>query len=301
MLKDGKRKVLGKGLYAVPSNVGPRTMPDYEALAEQGLYDLGGGVQVFAGQRDDPFYIDLGAIFDTVNLRSPGTDMLSGFNVHTIALELPASMLTEDGEGPDSTETPVLGAYASTSRRSARVMSNATGDRGRDQGFVQVQRLANPLINEAIIGTEDKDRWNRLDPAKEKQFEEYYTNPRLATALSLIFGVPASPLLDLRDVLLTYTPGNYSKLSELLRLNLSVQPTPLGAQERLTILAGDNAGWPNGRRPIDDVTDIAIQVIGGTNFAGAGDGVDVNDKPLPEAFPYVPTPWDGRNRFHANP
>jgi hypothetical protein len=80
-----------------------------------------------------------------------------------------------------------------------------------------------------------------LDPAKEKQFEEYYTNPRLATALSLIFGVPASPLLDLREVLLTYTPGDSSRLSELLRVNLSVPPTPLGAQERLTILAGDNA------------------------------------------------------------
>ena len=301
MLKDGKRKVLGQGLFAVPSNVGPRTMPDYEALAEQGVYDLGDGVRVFAGQRDDPFYIDLGAIFDTVNLRAPGTDMLSGFNVHTIALELPARMLTDDDEDAASTETPVLGAYASTARRSTQVLSNTMGDRDRGQGFVQVQRLANPLVNEAIIGTEDKDRWNRLDPSKEKQFEEYYTNPRLATALSLIFGVDASPLFDLRDVLLTYTPGNYSNLSELLRLNLDVPPTPLGAQQRLTVLAGDNAGWPNGRRPIDDVTDIAIQVIGGTNFAGAGDSVDVNDRPLPEEFPYIPTPWDGRNRFHANP
>jgi hypothetical protein len=300
MVKDGKTTVLADGLIAVPSNVGPRTMPDYAALAEQGVYDLGSGARVFAGQRDDPFYIDLGAVFDTLNLRSPGTDMLSGFNVHTIALEVPAKWLTKDGKSIGSTAFPVIGAYANTSRRNVRVLSKGLDLQGSGK-WVQVQRLANPLVNEAIIGTEDKDLWNRKNPAMEKDFEEYYTNPRLATALSLVFGVPATPLLDLRDVLLTYQPGDYSMLSELLRLNLSVPPTPLADQERLTVLAGDNAGWPNGRRPLDDVTDIAVQVIGGSNFAGAGDSVDINDKPLPEAFPFIPSPWDGRERFHENP
>jgi len=300
MFNKGKKTVLGKDLIAVPSNVGPRTMPDYESLAAQGLYELDNDVRVFAGQRDDPFYIDLGAVFDTLNLRSPGTDMLSGFNVHTIALEVPASLLTKDKKDVDDTAQPVLGAYAATSRQTTRVL-RGEGDRDYRGDFVQVQRLANPLVNEAIIGTVDKDKWNALDPSKEKRFVEYYTNPRLVTALEAVFGADAEPLLDLRDVLLTYTPGNYQKLSELLRLDISVAPVALASQNPLTVLAGDNAGWPNGRRPIDDVTDVAIRVIGGTNYATAGDAVDANDLSLPETFPFLATPWNGRDRIHINP
>lgn len=302
MVKDGKRHKLADGLFAVPSNVGPRTMPNYDTLAAQGLYDLGDGMRVFAGQRDDPFYIDLGAIFDTINLRSAGStggvDMLSGFNIHAIALEVPASMLMDD----DDDAATVLGAYAATSRRTTTVLR---GPRGIHTGgrWVQVQRLANPLVNEAIIGTVDKDRWNATDPEDESQFVEYYTNPRLATALTLVVGAAATPALDLRDVLLTYTPGDYSQLSELLRLNLAVPATPLASQHRLTVLGGDAAGWPNGRRPNDDVTDVAIQVIGGSFYItnSVGDGVSVNDKTLPSAFPFLSSPWDGRNRFHTNP
>jgi hypothetical protein len=287
MIKNGKRTELGDDLIAVPSNVGPRTTPDYEALTAQGIYDLGGGVKVYAGQRDDPFYIDLGAVFDTLNLRSPGVDMLSGFNVQTIALEVPSTLLT------GNSGSSVLGAYASTERQAARVG-------GRGGGTTQVQRLANPLVNEAIIGTEDKDKWNRLDPSKEKQFEDYYVNPRLATALEAVFGADATPLFDLRDVFLRYTPGQ-TKLSELLRLNLGVDPVALAGQNPLTVLGGDNAGWPNGRRPIDDVTDIAIRVVGGTNYLTASDSVQANDLPLPDTFPFLSTPHDGRERVHENP
>jgi hypothetical protein len=226
--------------------------------------------------------------------------MLSGFNVHTIALEVPASVLTKDKKNTDETSQPILGAYAATSRMTTRVLRDS-GEIDYRGNFVQVQRLANPLVNEAIIGTEDKDRWNATNPSSEKRFVEYYTNPRLATALEAVFGADAEPLLDLRDVLLTYTPGKYEKLSELLRLDISVAPVPLASQNPLTVLAGDNAGWPNGRRPIDDVTDVAIRVIGGTNYATAGDAVDANDLPLPEAFPFLSTPWDGRNRIHINP
>lgn len=300
MVRGDNRKVLGSGLFAVPSNVGPRTMPDYNGLTAQGIYNLSGGGRVFAGQRDDPFYIDLGAVFDTLNLRDPGTDMLSGFNVHTIALEVPASWITKDREDPDETNFPVLGAYASTSRRKVKVLGDDGSARYND-GWVQIQRLANPLVNEAIIGTADKDRWNALNPSKEAQFVEYYTNPRLATALEVVFGADASPLLDLRDVLLTYTPGNYQRLSELLRLNISVAPVPLASQDPLTVLGGDGAGWPNGRRPIDDVTDVAVRVIGGTNYLSASDSVQANDIPLPDTFPFLATPWDGRNRVHLNP
>jgi hypothetical protein len=286
---------LARGLFAVPSNVGPGTMPNYDDLAAQGMYNLPGGARVFAGQRDDPFAIDLGAIFDTLNLRNPGTDMLSGFNVHTIALEVPAAWLTSDRQPVASTHQPKLGLYGSTSREAITV------HRGT-QGFVQVQRLANPLVNEAIIGTIDKDRWNATEPEDEAQFLDYYLNPRLALALELVFGAPAAKTnrTDLRDLLLTYG-GAHDRLSELLRLNLAVPPVPLAQQKPLTILQGDNAGWPNGRRPIDDVTDIAVKVIGGPNYAGASDGVTFNDKPLPSAFPFIASPWDGRNRVHQNP
>jgi hypothetical protein len=312
MVRGDQRRVLARDLVVVPSNVGPRTMPDYESLVQQGIYELDDGARVFAGQRDDPFYIDLGAIFDTLNLRNPGVDMLSGFNVHSIALEVPASWLTEDEEGVADTESPILGGYASTYRRSTSVLrpgsdvediddSTIDDNRQNEGDWVQVQRLANPLVNEVIIGTEDKDRWNSLDPSRERRFLKYYRDPRLVTALEAVFGADAEPLMDLRDVFLTYTPGRYGRLSELLRLDISVAPVPLAEQDPLTVLGGDNAGWPNGRRPIDDVTDVAIRVVGGANFATAGDNVNANDLPLPDSFPFLSTPWDGFNRIHQNP
>jgi hypothetical protein len=293
MIKNGHRTVLAPTTdkIAVPSNVGPRTMPDYDALAAQGMYDLGGGIRVFAGQRDDPFFIDLGAAFDTLNLRSPGTDMLSGFNVNTIALEVPAGLLTRDRKSPAQTAQPKLGAYASTSRPRVTVLG---GHRGRGQGrwhghggFVQVQRLANPLVNELIIGTKDKDRWNALAPEEESRFLDYYESPRLALALSIVFGavVPPTPRFDLENALLKYS-GSDPGYSELLRLDVSSAP---------------GASWPNGRKPADDVTDTAVQVVGGPAFAGAGDNVSANDKVLANVFPFEASPWDGRGRVHQNP
>jgi hypothetical protein len=288
MIKDGKRTVISPmtDKIAVPSNVGPRTMPNYDGLAAQGMYDLGGGIKVFAGQRDDPFFIDLGAAFDTLNLRSPGTDMLSGFNVNTIALEVPASLLTKDHRAPGLTAYPKLGAYASTSRPRVTVRGRGGNSLGLGQ-FVQVQRLANPLVNELIIGTKDKDLWNSLEPEQEGRFLDYYTNPRFALALSIVFGavVPSTPRQDLVNALLKYSPTD-KRLSELLRLNLNSAP---------------GGSWPNGRKPSDDVTDTAIQVVGGPAFAGAGDNVSANDKVLPNVFPFEASPWDGRNRVHQNP
>ncbi len=161
-------------------------------------------------------------------------------------------------------------------------------------------------MNEAIIGTVDKDRWNTLEPEQERRFEDYYLNPRLALALETVYGVPAAKTgrTDLRDLLLKYQPSD-RRLSELLRLNLDVPPTPLAEQRRMTVLADtpDPAGWPNGRRPKDDVTDIAIRVVGGPNYIGAraADGVNTDDATLPSSFPFLATPFDGRNRHHDNP
>ena len=329
MFKNGKRTVLAKDKFVVPSNVGPRTMPNYQALAAQGVYDVGNGIRVFAGQREDPFYIDLGAVFDTLDLRRTplpllttaedandtvnpfGVDMLSGFNVHSIALEVPASLLTKDGKAPGSTAFPVLGAYTSTSRQAQRVL-NGNGSVSYKGDWIQIERLANPLVNEAIIGTKDKDHWNSVDPNNESQFKDYYLNPRLALALELVFNVPAAKTnrTDLVNLLLKYQPTD-NHLSELLRLNLSVPPTAFGSQKRLGPLAHDASGastpdpaaWPNGRRPMDDVTDVAVRVVGGSNYiAGmAGDGINTDDATLSGSFPFLATPFDGFNRVHANP
>jgi len=323
-----------KPMFAVPSNIGPLTMPNYEALAAQGIYTLANGGKVFAGQRDETFYIDLGATFDTLNLRRTppvltaledaddnhnafGTDMLSGFNVNTIAIEVPISSVTANPNG-------FIGAYASTSRHKVRVLRDAQSNDPVESGpQVQMSRMANPLVNEVIIGTGSKDRWNATDPDAETQFVDFYLNSRLATAINLRFGtaIPTTNRTDLVNVLLKYPTQPQSgtcggnDCAELLRLNLSVPPTPPASQRRLSVLAGDPAGWPNGRRPNDDVTDIALRVVAGkligtpegnlalgdgVNFNIGAEGSNVTANGIYTVFPYLPTPHDGRNRRHID-
>lgn len=331
-VRHGRRTKLGtQTMFAVPSNVGPLTMPNYEALAAQGIYSLANGGKVFAGQRGETFYIDLGATFDTLNLRRTpplltpgedandnvnpfGNDTFSGFNISTIAIEVPISTVT-------SNATSVIGAYASTARREGR---REMGDDDNDNGnWVQVSRLGNPLVNELIIGTDTKDRWNGNDPANEAQFLGFYLNSRLATAINARFGltIPTNNRTDLVNVFLKYPSHpqtgtcGASDCSELLRLDLSVTPTLPAQQRRLSVLAGDNAGWPNGRRPNDDVTDIALRVVAGrllgvpTGNLLLGDGVNFNigaqgsnltANGIYTVFPYLPTPHDGRNRRHID-
>ncbi len=314
-------------LFAVPSNVGPRTMPDYPALAKQGIFNLGGGVRVFAGTVDDPFFIDLGAAFDSLNFRNgaflsgsapvltaledsnnswnAAPDTIAGYNVNCIAIEVPIGMITTPGK-------PVIGAWGATYRAAMTVRS---GDPNKDSGaWVQVQRMANPLINELIIGTGDKDKWSRSAPKDDAQFADYDLDPLLPKLLNTVFGlaVPSAPRTDLLP-LVQYTEafGDPSipkgPVADLLRLNTSVKATDSASRSRLGLLAGDAAGFPNGRRPSDDVTDIALRVVAGA-LAGApyntyrlGDGVNVNDAPLQETFPYVAFANSGRNRRHIDP
>ena len=353
-VRGKKRTPLFKGqkLVAVPSNVGPFTIPKYEDLASQGVYE-DGNVRVFAGQRAETFYIDLGAVFDTVNLRRPvpaltesedandnvdpfGVNRFSGFNIHTIALELPISQLTFDRKPATTTKNPIVGVYASTSRQSTRELQS--NGRTKNSGdFVQVARMGNPLVNELVINTPSKDFWNRTEPRDEAVFQDFYKNPTVAAELNLIFGlaVPATPRADLLQTLLKY-PGQALKkngdcgtpCSELLRLDLTVPPTAAQDQSRLgAVLGGDPAGFPNGRRPNDDVTDIVTRVAGGAEFiknrvgdgvnhladapnAGMGDGpgygaavgniLDVTANGIAKEFPFLPTPFDGRNRVHVD-
>ncbi len=338
-VRNGVRTNLGTTpLYAVPSNMGSKTMPDYEGLAAKGIFGLSNGGKVFAGQRDETFYIDLGATFDTINLRRAppvlsaaedgndaiqpfGRDHFAGFNVNTIAIEVPIASLTNN---PNA----VLGLYAATSRQKFKVFNQAT--RPVDSGpWVQVARLANPLVNEVIIGTQSKDLWNATNPRQEALFQDFYLNSRLGTVLNLVYDLPSLGLAiptagraDLLNVLLKYpsqpqtgTCDTASPCAELLRLNVGVAPKAPEAQKRLTVLAGDNAGWPNGRRPNDDVTDVALRVVAGvlvgSDVGGLalGDGVNCNAgapgtnltaNGIYKVFPYLPTPHDGRDRSHTS-
>ena len=321
-------------MFAVPSRVGPLTMPNYEALAAQGIYSLSNGGNVFAGQRDESFYIDLGAVFDTLNLRRTppvltvaedaddavnpfGNDTLSGFNISTIAIEVPISSVT-------SNPNAVIGAYVSTERQKVRVLRSQQGKPDVDAGpGVQVSRMGNPLVNELIIGTNRKDEWNTAEPKDEGQFLDFYLNSRLATAINLRFGtnIPTTNRVDLVNALLKYPSQPQSgtcgrnDCAELLRLNLAVTPTPPAQQRRLAVLAGDNAGWPNGRRPNDDVTDIALRVVAGkllgtpegdlllgdgVNFNIGAPGSNLTANGIYTVFPYLPAPHDGRNRRHID-
>jgi Domain of unknown function (DUF4331) len=335
-IRKGNRRDLGtQEMVAVPSNVGPLTIPNYEALAAQGIYPLANGGRVFAGQRDETFYIDLGATFDTVNLRrtppiltqnededdtaSPfGVDTFSGFNVNTIALEIPIAELTGN---PNA----VVGLYASTSRPK-NLHRRDDGTSSGSGSLVQVARMANPLVNELLIGTDRKDRWNAADPRDEAQFLDFYLNSRLATVLNLRFGTafPTADRTDLVAALLQYggdgTCGSNDRCAELLRLNLGVPPTSPVLQQRMGVLAGDPAGFPNGRRPNDDVTDIALRVVGGilqtlgdpvafANFPRLGDGVSFNigtqsssvtANGIYTTFPFLPTPHPGRSPRHMD-
>src|SRR5262245_4913821 len=201
----------GRTLVAVPSNVGPATMPNYPALAAKGIYsDPTTGIRVFAGQRAETFYIDLGAVFDTLNLRrylplltGPGEDSdtvnpfginrFSGFNISTIAIEVPIRSITSDHNPAATTGNPVIGMYASTARQQVKVR----GDDGRTAThgpWVQVSRMANPLVNELIINTPSKDRWNAAEPESEADFQAFYRSPVIATALELVYGVPVVPI-----------------------------------------------------------------------------------------------------------
>jgi hypothetical protein len=334
MVKNGVCTDLsgGQTLYAVPSNVGPQTMPNYQDLFQQGIYDLGDGVRVFAGTVDDPFYIDLGAAFDSLNFRMgvggvlSGTrdaddihnyapDAVAGFNVNSIVLEVPTAMLTVDGQlHPAGDKNAVIGTYGATSRRRITIRRR-TGKVDSEGQWRQVNREGNSLINELIIGTGSKDRFSVDDPENDKQFANFFLDPLLAHLFATL-GIPVAPaprtdLLPLVQYVAPICPGCGPKdagpIADLLRLNTGIPPTPVGSQKRLGFLAGDLAGFPQGRRPIDDVVDIASRAVAGiladpVKFGTRiGDGVNTNEDGYGTTFPYVTPAHSGRDSHHTGP
>ena len=335
MIKNGVATDLtaGRTLFAVPSNVGPLTMPNYQDLFNQGIYELGNDVRVFAGTVNDPFYIDLGAAFDSFNFRmgvggilSPAEDAddthnyapdaVGGFNVNSIVLEVPITMLTADGKlHTAGQKEAVIGTYGETDRQRITVRRRR-GDVDGEGDWRQVNREGNSLINELIIGTGSKDLFSVSDPVNDKQFASFFLNPLLAQIYSSVLKIPVPPaprtdLLPLVQYMAPICPGcsaaDAGPIADLLRLNTGIPPTAVGNQKRLGFLAGDLAGFPQGRRPIDDVVDIASRAVAGilvnaTKYgARIGDGVNTKNGGFGTTFPYVTPANSGRDSHHTGP
>jgi hypothetical protein len=338
MIKGGvATPVTGTGpFYAVPADAGPRTI-DYTALFNAGTYTTNtpNVIKVFAGTVDDPFWMDLGGFFDTLNtsitpvlsaaqdasLANFASDTLSGYGVNAIAIEIPIAMLTRTGAiEPANSTAATIGVWATTSRPRTTVRRSPLPPVSSGT-FNQIQRMANPLINKLLIGTAYKDRFSMDQPKNDSQFASFFLDPTLARMVNALFAgavaIPTPPRVDLLPVV-TYAPPIAATgtpagpIADLLRLNTGVAPTPVGSANRLGLLGGDPAGFPNGRRVFDDVTDIALRLVVGGVLAGPpfsnssintrlGDGVNVNDVPYRSTFPYLADAPGGRDRRHIDP
>ncbi|MEJ7807854.1 MAG: DUF4331 domain-containing protein [Telluria sp.] len=317
-------------------NVGKKAIPNYEAYAAKHIYEVnipGCAVpaRMFVGQRKDSFVVNLGETFDLINIKAPAVEFLATAesnakddlrdkNVTTISMEVPTACLIST-TAPD----PVIGAWTTASLRQGRLINpspKSDADVSREGGaWTQVSRLGMPLVNEVVIGLKDKDRFNASKPAADGQFADYVTNPTLPALIEILYGdkgakAPTNfPRNDLVAAFLTGIAGvnkpttnTKPVASEMLRLDTSKPITPAGAQKRLGVVAGDNAGFPNGRRPGDDVVDIALRVVMGKlctlNIgcapadAPAGaiqftDGAFLDEKMTNTTFPYLKSPIPG--------
>lgn len=327
--------VIGADLPVQPVNIGPHSNP-----AQLGGQDTGNSADgvsgqfatskmmdgegwFFAGQRADPFFLDLG-VFDLLALRpfdalhkvvslpnTEGVNSFAGFNVHSMAFQVPISMLTSDGQPAKADgSNSIIGVWATTSRRQTRVLS-PSGEGDQQTGdWVQIERLGNPLVNEVVVPLAAKDHFNATAPADDAQFLPAVTNPELAGLINALYGVPVppTPRNDLVTIFLTGIPGLNQpanvQASEMLRLNMGIPPTAqVGKGNRMGVLGGDTAGFPNGRRPEDDVVDIAIQAMAGATPLTAdfnkspnnllGDGVNQSAEPFNGTFPYLSQPYQG--------
>lgn len=319
--RGGTLTSLAEGLPVPPVNIGPKSTPDYEKLAGKAVSDVGDGIKVFAGQRDDPFWVDLGGIGDLLTIRKlpgndgGGVDDLKGLNVQTIALQVPIAQLTSDGAVPKGADAAnaVIGVWTTALRPSTTVIG-ADGTRSAQGDLVQVSRLGMPLVNEVVAPLGAKDLFNASVPSGDSQFLGAVTDPELAKLLNALYGdalekVPETDRQDLVTVFLTGVPGLNQPAnvtpSEMLRLNVAIPPADKA--DPLGVLAGDTAGFPNGRRLSDEVVDIELRVAAGVlindtlkNAANGqlGDGVPANDVPFLDTFPYVAAPHQGFEHEH---
>lgn len=324
---DGATSV-GDSFQVAPYDVGPKSTPDYDSLAEMAVYTMESGMQVFAGPRDDPFFVDLGSIFDLLTLRpvqnlhqvppvldpANGVDTLAGFNVHTIAIRVPITMLSNDGQMPSSPSAgnAIIGVWATTDRARVSVRTNSARRLINFSGTTQVSRLGNPLVNEVVMSLKFKDIFNGSSPSGDaalftsnQEFADRVLDPEVAKLYTALYGleVPEAPRMDLQQVFLTGVPGlnmpEGVQPAEVLRLNMAIIDGE--ANSNLGVIGGDVKGFPNGRRLGDDVVDIALRVVAGVLVDGFNvapnnaltDGVDSNDLPFMTEFPFVAPPHSG--------
>ena len=344
---DGMQaQILASDLTCPPVNVGVHSTPNYPAIAAQTYHDLGGNRAVFAGQRADGFHVDLGSIFDLGDLRPfqgaynhgippilgnmPGVNGLTGLNVHTIALQVPIGDLTVDGSTPTDVMSAkaVVGVWATASRTSARILDRKSGTYRSMGAPAQISRLGNPLINEVINPVGEKDRWNAQEPVNDSQFAQYVLHPELANLIANVLYPVAFPNLaayvaankpraDLAAILLTGIPAtvidNFQNFTgptqaDMLRLNVAVPATAVGSENPIGLVAGDKAGFPNGRRLIDDVTAIELKAIAGAtiplvdaSFTPDGAAGALNDGTTNDNVPYGPSPFLPSFPYLSNP
>jgi uncharacterized protein DUF4331 len=326
--------IIGQNLKCPPCNIGPLSTPKYATkLAEPAIHTLSDGVKVFAGQRAEGFYVDLGSIFDLGNLRpfqnlnafgkaiglssAAGVNATKLLNVHSIAMQIPVSQITEHGR-------PVIGVWTSASRQRVRI-ADSPGKHIFSGPFQQVSRLGMPLVNEVLIPMGAKDFWNGQQPVGDKQFAKYVSNPELAGLLPVLYpGVfprlaklvaSKKPRIDLEAILLTGIPSGIitgftnftgAVAADMLRLNTSIPPS--SDPNILGLLGGDVAGFPNGRRVFDDVVSVELRAIAGLTYhlvdkhykpdGAAGeltDGLTPSSLGMPflDKFPYLGVPFDG--------
>jgi len=328
-------KVLASGLTCPPCNIGPRSTPNYQAaLADKAVYKLDSGERVFAGQRADSFFVDLGSVFDLGTLRpfqslhliptanAPGVDALAQSNVHTIAIEIPISRLTSRGRVPTDPmdEKATVGIWGAAYRQRGNVRDR-NGRPTWSGPWDQVSRLGNPLFNEVIVPMSRKDEWNAKGPDREREFAKYVNQPELAKLLPVLYpGVfPNLKALtkdraDLAAILLTGIPAGLipgfqnftgSTQADMLRLNMAIPPT--ANPNRLGLLGGDLAGFPNGRRLGDDAVTIELRAVAGVTYPlvdptftpdAAASQIEDGTFKMPvrnflNRFPYIGTPYSG--------
>jgi hypothetical protein len=332
-IEAGHSRLLGKNLTCPPVNVGKRSTPNYGALAGQAVHTLGNR-KVFAGQRADAFHVDLGSIFDLGALRpfnsahlismpdTTGVNGLQAFNVHTIALQVPISDLSRKGDNPKNVmdASSVIGVWATASRQTSRVWDNKKGCYVSHGPWAQVSRLGNPLFNEVLVPMAEKDKWNHVEPSADSAFAKYVNKPELQGLLPALYpGVfpnlkaYTKSRADLNAILLTGIPSgivdgfqNYTGTvqSDMLRLNLAIPPSK--KPDNGGLVAGDAAGFPNGRRIDDDVVTIELRAIAGATIPlvdpgftpdGAAsaimDGTSNTNAALLKVFPYLGLPGGG--------
>jgi hypothetical protein len=312
------KKKIANNLPVAPPNIGPKTFPNYGNFVAQATRTLPNGTKLFVGTRDDPFFVDLGATFDAINVRAgtgnqgQGRDDLSGYWTSATVMQIPEEDVTRNGQpvASPNANNAVVGVWSTTERRKLQVTNGGQGGKHGNK-WVQVSRLGNPLVNEVIIPLGQKDRFNRTTPDRDaKLYGQFVTQPELAAVLNALFnvGAPETDRTDIVQAVLQGVPGlnqHKGKFAgtpvDTLKLNLGIDPSP--NPSRFGVIGGDLAGYPNGRRLTDDVVDIDLQVVAGfladpANKVPLGDGVDQDGKGFLNQFPYLNSPDSG---FDSNP